>query len=165
MERPAKWLPSVYKTYDELLIAAADRGVASLAEQTHSPRIEDWAWKKFDALEMLHPLGRTPGSWRWSKEHLLMDFLSITDKPQSGTAYSVRAATKYHGPAMRFVANLGNWDESIMLIPAGQSGQPGSGHYEDQFAYWYEGKPIYQAFSDAAEAKALKHTLTLKPGS
>jgi len=39
---------------------------------------------------------------------------------------------------MRFVANLGNWDESIMLIAGGQSGQPGSAHYTDSFPYWYE---------------------------
>jgi penicillin G amidase len=164
-ERPRKWLPSPFKAYDELLIAAADRGIARLEEQTKSPRIEDWAWKKFDSLDMLHPLGRSPGNSRWSTQRLLWDFLSITDQPQSGTAQSVRAATQHHGPAMRFVANLANWDESIMLLPAGQSGQPGSRHYADQFASWYEGKPIYQAFSDGAEAKTRKHTLALKPGS
>jgi penicillin G amidase len=164
-ERPGKWLPSAYKTYDELLMAAADRGVARLEEQTKSPRIEDWAWKNFDALDMLHPLGRSPGNSLWSRQRLLWDFLSITGKPQSGTEYSVRAARRTTGPAMRFVANLGNWDESIMLIPAGESGQLGSRHYADQFGSWYEGKPVYQGFSDGAEAKARKHTLTLKPGS
>jgi penicillin amidase len=153
-ERPAKWLPVGYKTYDELLTAAADRGVARLAELSNKSRIDDWAWKEFDALDMVHPLGRTG---------LLKTFLSITDKPQSGTAYSPRAATKHHGPAMRFVANLGDWDQSIMLIPGGQSGQPGSKHYTDQFPYWYEGRPIYQPFSDVAEANSRKHILTLKP--
>lgn len=153
-ERSAKWLPVGYKTYDELLTAAADRAVARLAELSNKSRADDFAWKQFDALDIVHPLGRTG---------LLRNFLSITDKPQSGTAYSPRAATKHHGPAMRFVANLANWDESIMLIPGGQSGQPGSGHYKDQFPYWYEGRPIYQGFSDVAEANSRKHTLTLKP--
>ncbi len=153
-DRPAKWLPSTYKTYDALLVAAADRAVAKLAEDSSSPRIEDWPWKRFNSLEMLHPIGR---------EGLLKKLLSISNKPQSGTSYSVRAATKTHGPAMRFVANPGNWDESILLIPAGQSGQPGSSHYSDQFSYWYEGKPIYAPFTDAAEAKDRKHTLTLTP--
>ncbi len=105
---------------------------------------------------MYHALGR---------QGLLKQFLSITDKPQSGTTYSIRAAGKTLGPAMRFVGNPGNWDESILLIPAGQSGQPSSSHYSDQFSYWYEGKPIFAPFSDAAVAKARKHTLTLKPGS
>ena len=153
-ERPSKWLPAAYKTYDDLLSAAADRAVARLAEISGKSRVDDWPWKQFDALDMVHPLGRSG---------LLKGLLSITGKPQSGTAYSPRAATKHHGPAMRFVANLGNWDDSIMLIPGGQSGQPGSSHYTDQFPYWYDGRPIYQAFSDAAEARSRKHTLTLKP--
>ena len=155
-DRPAKWLPPAYKSYDELLAAAADVAVAKLTEQSKSARVEDWAWKRFNSLDMFHPIGRAG---------LLKRFLSITGKPQSGTQYSVRAATKTHGPAMRFVGNPGNWDESILLIPAGQSGQPGSSHYSDQFSYWYEGKPIFAPFSDAAEATARKHTLTLKPGS
>ena len=155
-DRPAKWLPRAYKNYDELLAAAADAAVTKLAEQSRSDRVEDWAWKRFNSLDMFHPIGH---------EGMLKRFLSITDKPQSGTQYSVRAAMKTHGPAMRFVGNPGNWDESILLVPAGQSGQPGSSHYSDQFSYWYEGKAIFAAFSDAAEAKARKHTLTLKPGS
>jgi penicillin amidase len=61
------------------------------------------------------------------------------------------------------VANLGDWDSSILLLPAGQSGQPGSEHYLDQFSCWFDGKPIYEPFSDAAEAKVKKHLLTLKP--
>jgi len=155
-DRPAKWLPAAYKNYEELLVAASDAAVTKLAEQSKSDRLEDWAWKRFNSLDMFHPIGR---------EGMLKRFLSITDKPQSGTIYSVRAASKTHGPAMRFVGNPGNWDESILLIPAGQSGQPGSSHYSDQFSYWYEGKPIFAPFSDAAEASARKHSLTLKPGS
>jgi len=128
-DRPAKWLPSAYKNYDELLAAAADTAVTKLAEQSKSNRAEDWSWNRFNSLDMFHPLGR---------EGLLKGFLSITGKRQSGTQYSVRAAMKTHGPAMRFVANPANWDESILLVPAGQSGQPGSSHYSDQFSYWYE---------------------------
>jgi penicillin amidase len=155
-DRPAKWLPAAYKNYDELLIAAADQAVTKLAIQNGSEKVKDWAWKRFDSLNMFHVIGHE-GVLKW--------FLSITDKPQSGTLYSVRAATKTHGPAMRFVANPGNWDHSILLIPTGESGQPGSSHYSDQFSYWYEGKPIFAPFSDAAESAARKHTLTLKPGS
>jgi penicillin amidase len=153
-DRPAKWLPPAYKNYGELLAATADRAVTMLAEQTKSDRVEDWQWKDLNSLEMLHPIGR---------DGFLKHLLSVTGKPQSGTGYSVRAATKRHGPSMRFIANLANWDDSILLIPAGESGQVGSSHYTDQFSYWYEGKPIVAPYSDAAEATARKHTLTLKP--
>ena len=153
-ERPASWLPAAYKSYDELLIAAGDEAVKKLENDTGSARIEDWPWKRFDSLEMLHPLGR---------EGWLKKFLSITDKPQSGTAFSPRAATRDHGPAMRLVANVGDWDNSLMVIPGGESGQIGSSHYSDQFPYWYEGKPVTAPFSDRAEAAIKKHSLTLKP--
>jgi penicillin amidase len=153
-DRPAKWLPAQYKSYDELLVAAADDSVAKMAAETHSERIEDWPWKRFDALDMLHPIGR---------DGLLKRLLSITAKAQSGTQFSVRAATKHHGPAMRFVADLADWDNSILLIPAGESGQPGSSHYSDQFSYWFEGKEILAPFSDAAELASRRHLLILQP--
>jgi penicillin G amidase len=153
-ERPAKWLPAQYKNYDELLTAAADLAVKRLEERTKDTNPEDWDWKRFNYLDMLHPLGR---------EGMLKKLLSITDQPQSGTDWSPRAASRDHGPAMRFVANTANWDESILLIPAGESGQPGSEHYQDQFSYWLNGKAIYGPFSDASEAKTRRHTLTLQP--
>jgi penicillin amidase len=153
-ERPPSWLPSGYKNYDELLVAAADESVQQLEKDSGSPKIENWPWKRFDSLEMLHPLGR---------EGWLKKLFSITGKPQGGTAFSPRAATRHHGPAMRFVANPGNWDDSLMLIPAGQSGQLGSSHYSDQFRHWYEGIPILAPFSDSAQSATRKHTLTLKP--
>ena len=153
-ERPAKWLPAQYKNYDELLTAAADQAVQRLEERTKDADPEDWDWKRFNYLDMLHPLGR---------EGLLKKLLSITDQAQSGTDYSPRAASRDHGPAMRFVANTANWDESIILIPAGESGQPGSEHYRDQFSYWLDGKAIYGPFTDAGEAKIRRHTLTLQP--
>jgi penicillin G amidase len=153
-ERPAKWLPAQYKNYDELLTAAADLAVKRLEERTKDKNPEDWEWKRFNYLDMLHPLGRAG---------VLKKLLSITDQSQSGTDWSPRAASRDHGPAMRFVANTANWDESILLIPAGESGQPGSEHYQDQFSYWLDGKAIYGPFSEASETKTRRHTLTLQP--
>jgi penicillin amidase len=154
-ERPARWLPADYKNYDELLSAAADLGVKRLEEKTKDADPDDWPWKRFNYLDMLHPIGR---------EGLLKKILSIGDQPQSGTLWSPRAADRHHGPSERFVANPANWDDSIMLITGGESGQPGSEHYRDQFPYWFEGRAIYGPFSDAAEAKVLRHKLTLLPG-
>ena len=155
-DRPSKWLPQNFKNFDELIVAAADAAVQSLQSATGSSKIDDWQWKNFDALELQHPIGR---------KGLLKFFLSVSDKPQAGTRFSPRAATNRHGPAMRFVANTADWDNSILLIPGGQSGQPGSSHYTDQFSYWFDAKPIVQPFTDAAAAKTKRHTLTLKPVS
>jgi penicillin amidase len=153
-ERPARWLPSDYKNYDELLSAAADLAVKRLEETTKDADPEDWPWRRFNYLDMFHPIGR---------QGILKKLLSISYQAQSGTEFSPRAASRHHGPSERFVANLANWDESIILITGGESGQPGSEHYRDQFSYWFEGKPIYGPFSEDAEAKVRRHALTLKP--
>lgn len=153
-ERPGRWLPAEYKSYDDLLVVAADQAVEKLEERTNDKDPDDWAWKRFNALDMLHAIGR---------QGLLKKLLSISDQAQSGTEYSPRAAGRHHGPSERFVANLADWDGSIMVITGGESGQPGSEHYRDQYHYWFEGKAIYAPFSDAAEAKTNRHTLTLKP--
>ncbi len=155
-ERPARWLPAQFKSYDDLLSAAADRAVNRLEKESKDPNPEDWTWKRFNYLDMLHPIGR---------EGLLKKLLSLSDEPQSGTEYSPRAASRHHGPSERLVANTADWDQSIILIPAGQSGQPGSEHYTDQFPFWFEGKAIYGPFTDAAEARTRKHILLLQPAN
>ena len=153
-DRPTRWLPADYKNYDELLSAAGDGAVKRLEKETHSSNPDDWAWKRLNYLDMMHPIGR---------EGILRKLLSKTGESQSGTLFSPRAASRHHGPSERFVANLADWDESILLLPAGESGQPGSEHYTDQFSYWLNGKAIYEPFSDAAETKVRKHWLTLQP--
>lgn len=154
-ERPARWLPKSFQNYDQLLAAAADRAVTRLERESGSKSVADWNWKRFNSLEMLHPMGRQ-GLLRW--------LLSAPERAQNGTHFSIRAASVSTGPAMRFTADLSNWDNSLMLVTSGQSGQPGSSHYLDQFPYWFEGRPIPAPFSEQAEARARRHTLTLKPG-
>jgi penicillin amidase len=45
----------------------------------------------------------------------------------------------------------------------GQSEDPLSPYYRDQWPYWYNGKTFTLPFSDAAIQARTKHTLTLTP--
>ncbi len=155
-ERPAHWLPPEFHTYDDLLIASADEAVKRLAAETNDAKPSAWRWGQLNALRMLHPLGRS-GVTRW--------LLSIGPTEQAGTVYTVKAAQPSHGPAMRFVADLSNFDNSLMNITLGQSGQYGSTHYRDQFQVWFEGRGLPAPFSDAAEEKAHVHRLRLLSGA
>ncbi|HJY88319.1 MAG TPA: penicillin acylase family protein, partial [Candidatus Acidoferrales bacterium] len=151
-ERPARWLPANFHSYDELLMASADEAVDALTKDTGSPDASEWRWGRQNALRILHPLGRS--GWR---ERLL----SIGPLEQSGTSHSVKAMQASHGPAMRFVADLSNFDNSLMELTLGESGQYGSPHYRDQFVVWFEGRSIVQPFSDAAQEKSRVHRLRL----
>ena len=107
-------------------------------------------------LQMLHPFGRSG---------FLARHLSISGVPQNGTGYSVKQTGRTFGPAMRFVADLSNWDQSLMNIPMGQSGQYLSRHYRDQFEIWFDGDGLASSFSGEAQQKVRRHSLTLVPSN
>jgi penicillin G amidase len=153
-ERPANWLPQGYRNYDELLIHSADDAVAHLTAATHNSDSSAWTLGALNALTIYHPLGRIS---------ILRDLFSIGPLPQSGDVFTVKAMTRTHGPSMRFVADLSNWDNSLLEITTGESGQFLSSHNKDQFSEWYAGRPIVSHFSDAAEQSARVHTLLLTP--
>jgi penicillin amidase len=94
---------------------------------------------------------------------LLHGLLSIGPYEQGGTIDTVRAMGVGHGPAMRFVADLANFDGSLMEIPSGESGQYGSPYYRDQFAEWFAGRGIPAPFTIAAEDAVRAHRLALLP--
>jgi penicillin amidase len=153
-DRSAAWLPHGYPSYDDLLIAAADEAVAQLEKVTDRADPASWNWGRLHVLDMSHPLGRT---------RILHAFFSIGPYEQGGTIDTVRAMGVGHGPAMRFVADLSNFDASLMEISTGESGQYGSAHYRDQFVEWFAGRGIPAPFSNAAEEKVRAHRLFLLP--
>jgi penicillin amidase len=155
-ERPARWLPPKFKSYDDLLMASADQGVTSLGRDARKAETSAWRWGRLNALVMLHPLGR------WGLQQRL---LGVGPMEQPGTVYCIRAAQSSHGPTMRFVADLGEWDNSLMNITLGESGQYGSPHYRDQFSAWFEGRSLAAPFSEAAEEKARANRLRLLPAT
>jgi penicillin amidase len=153
-DRPPRWLPQGYQSYDEILIASGDQATELLEAATHSKGTSAWSIGKLNTLTVNHPMGQSG---------ILHRLLSIGPLQQSGTAYTPKAMTHTHGPAMRFVADLSNWDQSLMEINSGESGEFGSEHYKDQFPEWFAGRGIASAFSNAAEEKAHTHRLTLVP--
>jgi penicillin amidase len=152
--RPAAWLPSGFANYDELLMASADDAVTALQKQTGQAAESAWNWGQLHPLDMVHPLGRAG---------LLHGLLSMGPYEQGGTIDTVRAMGVGHGPAMRFVADLSNFDQSLMEIPTGESGQYASPYYRDQFSEWFAGRGIPAAFTIAAADGARAHRLMLLP--
>jgi penicillin amidase len=62
------------------------------------------------------------------------------------------------------VADVGNWDATMVVMPLGQSGRPWSSHYSDQSAHWHAGAAYPLAFSEAAVESAAEAVLHLRPG-
>jgi penicillin G amidase len=153
-QRPAQWLPKGVVNYDVLLISSANDAVAILARETGTSDVSRWPWGRFHPLNMVHPLGRVG---------LLHALLSIGPYADGGTIDTVKAMGVGHGPAMRMVSDLSNFDTSLMEITTGESGQAASPYYRDQFQEWFRGRGILAPFSEAEEEKRRAHRLTLVP--
>ena len=154
--RPAEWLPRGVVNYDVLLISSANDAVEELARETGTSNVTRWQWGRFHPLNMFHPLGRTG---------VLRALFGIGPYAQGGTVDTVRAMGVGHGPAMRVVSDLSNFDNSLMEITTGESGQVASPYYRDQFPEWFEGRGLPAPFSEAAEGKIRAHRLTLVPAN
>jgi penicillin G amidase len=151
-QRRARWLPEKYSNYDELLAAAVE---ACVSDRRAPSDLASWRWGKFHPLEIQHPLfGRIPFLRHWSGPGL---------QEQSGNGYTVKAASRSHGPSERMTVDLGNLDRSTMNLVTGEAGNLLSPYYMDQWKAWYEGSTLPFLFSQPAVEQAKQHTLTLNP--
>ncbi|MEZ5346784.1 MAG: penicillin acylase family protein [Pyrinomonadaceae bacterium] len=65
--------------------------------------------------------------------------------------------------SMRFIAKPANWDETRHVIPLGQSGDPKSVHWKDQFDSWQNGKSTVFPFTKSAVEKEATDVLMFTP--
>ena len=152
LHRPKRWLPAQYANYEELLTAAVEAAV----NRPDAPKdLASWRWGSFNAVEIEHPiLGKIPLLRRWAEPGT---------QEQSGSAYTVKAVSRHHGPSERFTANLADLDQSTLNIVTGQAGNFLSPYYMDQWQAWYEGTTFPLAFSPTAVKAAKTHELVLEP--
>jgi penicillin amidase len=153
LHRPKRWLPEKYPNYDELLTAAVE---AAVNDPQVPKDLTSWRWGAFNAVEIQHPiLGKIPIISHWSGPGV---------REQSGSGYTVKAVTRYHGPSERFTANMADLDQSTLNIVTGQGGNFLSPYYMDQWKAWYEGTTFTLPYSAKAVAAAKTHQLVLAPG-
>lgn len=75
--------------------------------------------------------------------------------PTSGGVDIVNATSQHHGPSWRMVVEMGPTPDEIRgwgVYPGGQSGNPGSGHYDDFVDTWVRGGVYPLLFLPAPDA-------------
>ncbi len=149
---PARWLPSAYATWDDLLTAAVDKGLRDSKAPSNLAR---WSSGKANPVEIELPLfaqipflSRLAGLPTGSGLH-----------PQSGNGLTVRQSRRTFGPSERFIADLSNPDADTLVLPLGQSGNPLSLWFRDQFLAWLGTSTFPLPFT----ANTGTQTLTLTP--
>jgi penicillin amidase len=83
--------------------------------------------------------------------------------PGNGDAFTVHMQSPGASQSFRAVWDCGDWDAGGIIIPQGESGEPGSGHYTDEAKAWIAGRLWPLPFSDAAVSRATQSVLTLRP--
>ncbi|MEO6801631.1 MAG: penicillin acylase family protein [Granulicella sp.] len=153
---PARWLPSGYTSWDNLLADAVDKALTA----DHAPSdLANWRYGVANPVDIEHPvLSSTP---------LIAKLLGLPvgtgPRPQSGDGSTIKQVGRTFGPSERFTADLADLDHSTLNIVLGQSGNLASPWFMDQFFAWYTGKTFSFPYTDAAVQAATTHTLTLTP--
>jgi penicillin amidase len=125
-------------------------------------------WGEVHTVTFQHPLGSAP-----LIGPMLNLLLSPAPVPLGGDGSTVnRAAYSLDYPwgvtvipSMRFVAAVGEWDHSVLVVPPGASGRPWSSHYMDQLPAWSRGEGVPLPFTQAAVERATMARIELTPAA
>jgi len=126
----------------------------------------DASWGEVHRVEFPHPYTQVPvlGGWlgrSWSRGPFAVGGDGTTINAHY---WALRHPFAVMGiPSMRMVVEVDNWDETVLVVPAGQSGRPWSAHYADQLEAWLNVMPMTFPFSDEAVDAAASARLVLRP--
>ena len=125
--------------------------------------VESWTWGRVISVEYKHALGEVP---------LLRSLFNVGPFVTSGgdqvinnQIYNIDSTGYYKvkaGPSTRRVVDFSDAENSLAILPTGQSGRVFSDHYKDQAAKYLNGEYVPMLLNQSTILKS-KHVLVLKP--
>lgn len=157
-EQPKGWFEA---GWPEVIAAALDEAVGRL--EVFGPEPENWRWGELRMLTIKHPLGEYQ-PFKAAFNLGPVPFGGDTDTVAQSKVWMANPTDNpFAIPSMRVVFDVGNWDHNAVVLAGGQSGNPLSPHYDDQFELWQAGEAMTMPWSEAAVRAATKATLALVP--
>jgi penicillin amidase len=152
MHGNADWLPPGYKDWDAALTEAVRRGM----DQGKAPAdVSRWSYGNWHVIDLEHPLaGFLP---------FVGGIAGTGPQPLSGDTVTVKQAGRAFGPSQRFTMDWSNIDGSTENIVLGESGNPFSPYFRDQWNDYMGGTTFALPFSPEEVAAQTQHTLRLLP--
>ncbi|HYB94263.1 MAG TPA: penicillin acylase family protein [Vicinamibacterales bacterium] len=165
-DRESRWLDDITTVErrenrdDIFLLAIRDADERLQAEFGGASRR---GWDRVHAARFSHPLGNIgfPFRWLFDRGPVPLEGDGTTIMRVSWNRLSGFGAWEY--PSWRQIIDVGNWDDSRVAMPAGQSGHPLSAFYFDQTDGWRAGQYRTQPFTRHAVQAAAAHRLLLVP--
>jgi penicillin amidase len=136
------------------------------AEQKLSAKLgpdpKNWAWGNLHRVLFKHPLG-----------HVALGAETLFDRgpfPRPGDGSTVDATyfggasfDQLAGASYREIFDLSDWDNAVGVNVPGQSGQPGSVHYDDLLPLWINGQYFPLRYSKPSVDRETTDVLELNP--
>lgn len=122
----------------------------------------DWTWGRVHATTLRHGLGKRRASYN-NGPYPRAGSNDTVDN--AGFPFFQRDFSSGSGPSLRMTVELTpGVERAVNTIPGGQSGDPGSPHYQDQLLnLWMKHEAHPMLFTREQIQKNLEHTLTLAP--
>ena len=152
MHTPPRWLPKGFRDWNDFLTGAIEAG---LTEARAPADLSTWRYGAIHVLDIEHPI--------FAQSPLLQRVFGLPTGtgvlPQSGDGTTVKQVGRSFGPSERMTVDLGNPDRTTLNLVLGESGDPVSPWYMDQFAAWYRGTTFPMPFGKMSGG----HRLVLMP--
>ena len=150
VNQPADWLPKEFKSYKDLFIAADKDARQQLAKDFGADEAK-WNWGSYWKISFPHPLAAAP---------IVGGIFVVESVPGSGYSLTPNVGQSV---SMRLVTMPGDWDKTRHGIALGESGDPKSAFYKDQFESWLSGNTPVFPFSKSVVEKNTVKTIVMKP--
>tara|TARA_R110002051_G_scaffold168769_4_gene239365 strand:- start:1715 stop:4105 length:2391 start_codon:yes stop_codon:yes gene_type:complete len=151
------------ETHTDIVTLAFNQAFESL-ETLLGKEYKQWTWNKVHTLEHGHPIGQV---------EMLRSFFNVGPFPVNGSrevinnmsfAYTEDGMYKVSsGPSTRRIIDFSDIENSISILPTGQSGNPFSPHYQDQAEMYVNGEFRKMLLNKAEIVKNAKSVLNAKP--
>lgn len=152
MHASPEWQPASYKDWDAFLADAVHEAM----KKSNAPSdLSKWTYGSWHVVDLEHPLsGFLP---------IISRIAGTGPQPLSGDTITVKQVGETFGPSQRFTMDWSNIDGSTEDIVLGESGNPYSSYYCDQWSDYYNGRTFALPFTPAAVAANTQHMLRLLP--
>ena len=152
------------ETRSEILTRSFQQTISHL-EKKLGNQVSVWTWNKVHTVEHKHPLGEVAalrsyfnvGPFEINGSNEVINNLMFTFT-EAGN-HQVKA-----GPSTRRIINFSDIENSVSILPTGQSGNPLSEHYDDQAELYNQGK-FRKMKMNKKEIEASARKLVFKPKS
>lgn len=127
-------------------------GIDENASAALAPLQAAQAWETVGQVEVEHPLS---AGW--------YGLLRGMPLPGSGNEYTIHLQEPGFAQGFRAIWDVGDWDAGGIVLPSGESGEPGSGHYDDLAKTWVSGGIVSLPFTQQAVDRSAVTRLQLRP--